>query len=548
MSAKSFSLNGLIPAVLLAATTLSGPALAAQSQEERNLNELRNTVVNLLQALVERGVMTRDQAEGLVAKAQEKAAADAALAQAQGAAQDAADAGAVRVPYIPQIVKDEIRKQVAADLAPQVAQNVMDQARVDGWPGALPDWIRRVRWSGDMRLRGQSDLFADDNATNIFDFQAINDAGGAGKAGLLGSLVNTSQDRNRLRARLRLGLDAELGRGWVVGSRLTTGNLRDPVSTNQTLGNTGNRYQTDIDLAWLGWSGTSSDQRNTLLFSGGRIPNPWLSNDLVWDPDLTFEGVSTSYRRGFTRDAQSSHFAFITLGAFPIQEVEMSKDDKWLYGAQTGLDWRFDGGSRARFGLGYYYFSNIAGKRNVLNDGQLDYTAPQFMQLGNSVFDIRNDQDNNTNLFALASDFEIADATFGFDWQLSSSYRLSLTGEYAKNVGYDSAKMLARSGLDVKQRDTAYLADLSFGATQMARPGAWRVSLGYRYLESDSVLDAFADSDFHLGGTNAKGYIITGDFWLSERVFGRVRYLSANEIDGQQYGVDVLQLDVNAAF
>jgi hypothetical protein len=543
MSAK----NSLISAVVLAAAVLSGPALGAQSQEERKLNELRNTVVNLLQALVERGVMTREQAEGLVNKAQEKAAADAALAQAQSAAQEAAEAGAVRVPYIPEVVKEEIRKQVAADLAPQVAQNVMDQARVDGWPGALPDWIRRVRWSGDMRLRGQSDMFEDDNYGGFFDFQAINDAGGIAKAGLK-SLRNTSEDRYRLRARLRLGLDAELGRGWTVGTRLTSGNLRDPVSTNQTLGNTGQRYQTDIDLAYAAWSGTSSDQRNTAMFSGGRIPNPWQSYDLVWDPDLTFEGVTAGYRRGFTRDARSTHFVYATVGAFPLQEVELSKDDKWLYGAQLGTDWRFDGGSRLRAGVAYYYFSNIAGQRNTLDSALLDYTAPQFLQTGNTLFDIRNSTSNDLNLFALASDFHLVDGSVGMDWQVSPDYRVSLQGEYVKNIGYDRAKMLARSGIDIEPRDTGYLAELSFGAVQMARPGAWRVSMGYRYLESDATLDAFADSDFHLGGTNTKGYIITADVSLSERVFGRLRYLSANELDGNQLGVDVLQLDLNASF
>ncbi len=82
----------------------------------------------------------------------------------------------------------------------------------------------------------------------------------------------------------------------------------------------------------------------------------------------------------------------------------------------------------------------------------------------------------------------------------------------------------------------------------MAQPGAWRVGFGYRYLEADSTLDAFADSDFHLGGTNAKGYVINGEVSLTERVFARLRYLSANEIDGNRVGIDVLQLDLNAQF
>jgi hypothetical protein len=535
-----------ILALLAALPALSGVAVAAPSQEERNLSELRNTVVNLLQTLVERGIVTRDQAEQMVKNAQDKAATEAAAA----AAQDAAEAGAVRVPYVPEIVKEEIRKQVTAELAPQVTKQVVEQGQLEGWASTamLPDWLRRVRWSGDFRLRGQSDLFAADNTPNAYsNIMAINDAGGIGKAGL-NAFANTTQDRYRMRARARIGLDAELGRGWAVGTRFTTGNLRDPVSTNQTLGNTGNRYQTDIDLAFANWMGTTSSQRQTAIFTGGRMPNPWQSYDLVWDPDLTFEGIATSYRLGFTRDGRSNHFAFLTLGAFPIQEVELSKDDKWLYGAQLGLDWRFDNGGRARVSAAYYYFDHITGIRNELDSKLLDYTAPQFVQVGNTLFDIRNDHDNDTNLFALATEYHLFDAGFAFDLPLTSNYRLSLTGEYVKNLGYDEAQVLANIGFNLKKRDTGYLAELSFGSTLLAQPGAWRVGFGYRYLEADSTLDAFADSDFHLGGTNAKGYVINGEVSLTERVFARLRYLSANEIDGNRVGIDVLQLDLNTQF
>ncbi|MEJ1964407.1 MAG: putative porin [Gammaproteobacteria bacterium] len=540
-----------ILALLATLPALSGVAVAAQSQEERNLNELRNTVVNLLQTLVERGVVSREQAEAMVKSAQEKAATDAAAT----AAQDAAEANAVRVPYVPEIVKEEIRKQVTKDLAPEVAKQVVEQGQAEGWASSamLPDWLHRVRWSGDVRVRGQSDLFASDNAENAYvDFQTVNSKGGIGKAGL-DAFANTTEDRYRLRVRARMGLDAELGRGWSVGTRLVTGNLTDPVSTNQTLGNTGERYQTGFDLAFANWSGTSSDQRHTLSLIGGRIPNPWQTNDLVWDPDLTFEGIASTYRMGFTRDARSSHFAFLTVGAFPIQEVELSKDDKWLYGAQTGLDWRFDNGGRARFGVAYYYYDHIVGQRNALNSNLLDYTAPQFLQVGNTLFDIRNDDiatdpNNASNLFALATNYHLIDATFGLDWQLTSTYKLAVTGEYVKNVGYDRLQVLQNTGHDLKPQDVGYLGELSFGHSVMARPGAWRVAFGYRYLEADSTLDAFADSDFHLGGTNAKGYIISADVSFTERVFGRLRYLSANEITGQIVGIDVLQLDVNAQF
>ena len=546
MSAKSYRIAAQLIALLTAvgiAASANGATDAAS--ETRNLNELRNTVVNLLQGLVERGVLTREQAEAMVSAAQKKAAEDAAAVEAQ----EQAEAGAVRVPYVPEIVKEEIRKQVVAELEPQVTKNVVEQAHSEQWgvPGALPDWVQRVRWSGDIRVRGQGDLFADENLPAL-DYLAINDRGGIDRAAL-GALANTTEDRERLRARLRLGIEAQLGYGWSLGARIATGNLRDPISTNQTLGNTGARYQTGFDLAYAKWYGNSSTGRHVFNATAGRIPNPWLGTDLVWDQDLTFEGVALNYRLGLMRDDPYSHFVFATLGAFPLQEVELSTSDKWLYGGQLGLEWKFSGGSRVRFGMAYYQYRNIVGQLNTRESNLLDFTAPQFMQKGNTLFDIRNTADTSANLFALAADYRLADATLNFDWKVAPLYRLAFTADFVKNVGYDEAEVIARHpfNTDGRARTSGYQAELNFGSSAPLN-GSWHAFVGYRYLERDAVLDAFTDSDFHLGGTNAKGYFVGFDYGFTERVTARLRYLSANEIDGAPLGIDVLQLDLNAQF
>jgi hypothetical protein len=74
------------------------------------------------------------------------------------------------------------------------------------------------------------------------------------------------------------------------------------------------------------------------------------------------------------------------------------------------------------------------------------------------------------------------------------------------------------------------------------------VTLGFRHLERDAVLDAFTDSDFRLGGTDVEGHTVTFDYSLSPRNLLRMRYLSASEIDGAPFGVDVFQLDFNSQF
>src|SRR5262249_34999639 len=94
-------------AVVALACAAIAPAALAQAPAadgEQSLLELRNTVVNILEALVQRGVLTQTEAQGMVARAQEQAATEVAALRAQ----EASEEGAVRVTYVPEIVKEEI--------------------------------------------------------------------------------------------------------------------------------------------------------------------------------------------------------------------------------------------------------------------------------------------------------------------------------------------------------------------------------------------------------------------------------------------------------
>jgi hypothetical protein len=520
------------------------PGLAAQSQEERSLSELRNTVVNLLQTLVQQGVFTREQAQTMVKTAQDKAAADATAADQQ----EKAEAGSVRVPYVPEVVKEEIRKELADQLAPEVARHVVSQAQAEGWgiPGALPDWIRRVSWGGDVRVRSEGDVFARGNSpTAYLNFNAVNSAGGIFRAANA-AFLNTTVDRYYLLARLRLDLEAQLDSGWSAGARLSTGTLTNPDSTNQVLGQYGARYQTNIDKAYVRWAAQSARQKLTLW--GGKFGNPYLSSDLIWDADVTLEGVALDYRVNVGREASAPRRLFATLGVFPVQEIALSTSDKWLYAGQVGLDFHTHGGSGVRLGVAYYDYKHLVGRQNALESNLLDYTAPLYLQKGNTLFDIRNTQDLTQNLFALAADYREADAIMVADWNVTPAYRFSLYADYVKNLGYNAAQVAARVGADVPPRVKGYQGELSFGTANSNRAGAWRAFFGYRYLQRDAVLDAFTDQDYHLGGTDARGYIAGAYVNFTDRVWAQVRYLSFDAIDGPPLGVDVWQVEINARF
>ena len=71
------------------------------------------------------------------------------------------------------------------------------------------------------------------------------------------------------------------------------------------------------------------------------------------------------------------------------------------------------------------------------------------------------------------------------------------------------------------------MARLTVGDKELHSLWDWNAFAGYKWLESDAVIDAFTDPDFGLGGTNLKGYFLGGNYGLSENVWATVRWMSA---------------------
>ena len=467
--------------------------------------------------------------------------------------------GVVRVPYVPEIVKQQIRDQVRAELRADVVQDVLTHAKEQRWgvPGVLPDWIERIKLKGDFRVRAQGEFYDRDNGEfDYFDFLGANRAGGFGK--LKEPFVNTREERHRLRERIRIALEATPANDVKVGIQISSGNTSDPVSTNQTLGNTGGRYQVVLDQAYLKYDDHDADRYPWLTIWAGRLPNPWLSTDLVWDGDLAFEGLAATYRYNLHGSSsllemnQRDRTLFFTAGAFPIQEVALSARDKWLFGTQLGTEFIFRSQSVLKFALGYYDYVNITGKLNAADDDDLDYTAPDFMQKGNTLFDIRNDLDEATDRWALASDYNLIDFALSYDMATFAPYHLVLALDYVKNIGYDKSEIQRRTGgaaiNPIDEKNIGYQLQFTMGWPLVLERGKWRVSFAYKYLQRDAVLDAFTDSDFHLGGTNAKGFMLGGSYALYKNTWLSARWMSSDEITGLPLSIDVFQVDLNAKF
>ncbi len=527
----------------------------SHAAEQNDLLKIKNTTQALINALVKEGVLSEEKAASLIADAKKKAENEAKEKEKK---ESTPEKGVVRIPYVPDFVREEIRQQVRAELHEDVVADVMAQAKNERWgmPDALPDWTRRFKFKGDFRLRYQRDSFSPDNhPLGYFDWQKINSSGGLDKAGEE-AYLNTTEDVNRLRIRMRLGIDATITNNFKAGLRLATGNPDDPVSTNQTLGQYGQGYGISIDQAYLKYDYFNLDGYPSMTLWGGRIPNPWFSTDLVYDEDLNFEGLASQFRFGldggddlFEQDERMRSL-FLTLGVFPLQQSSRYTD-KWIVGGQFGTDLKFEDQSRFKIALAYYDYKNVQAVPNTLGSRENDWSAPEWIQKGNTVARISNDVGETaatTRLVGLASDFNILNLTGQYDYAGFAPIHVIVTADYAKNLGFDKQEVSNLNGSEIDEQTTAYRAKFTLGWPIVSKFGDWQTFLGWRYIERDAVLDAFTDSDFHLGGTDAKGWVVGGKYGLTENTWLRARWLSTDEISGPLLGIDILQIDLNAKF
>jgi Putative porin len=121
----------------LLALTLCSLVGVVQAGEKEELLKLRNTTTNLIKELVKQGVLTGKVAEDMIKKAEADAESQVQQQDEQTAttepAAEAPEPGEVRVPYVPQFVKDEIRQQVRTELREEVVGDVMQKAKNEKW-------------------------------------------------------------------------------------------------------------------------------------------------------------------------------------------------------------------------------------------------------------------------------------------------------------------------------------------------------------------------------------------------------------------------------
>jgi hypothetical protein len=543
--------------------------------------------VKLIKLLIQKGILSAGQAgellrETVPAPAHGKHANAAPREVTVESAPPAAKPGEIRVTYVPQFV----RKQIADEVRAQV----MDEAKDEGWaePDALPEWTKRFKLYGDLRVRYERDSFDQGNYGKFVNFAAINngtpfDANNYGGGNFTQGnppFLDTTEDRDRPRVRARIGVQALIDDGLTADIRISTGSDQGPVTPNQTLGQPGDfsKYSVYIDRANFSYTGIPG-----LTAYAGRFNNPFFATDLIFYSELGFDGLAASYVPKLTDNTD----AFLTGGVFPIlnsafdfstnSSTKFGSDNAYMLAIQGGGDWRVLPDLSAKLGVGFFDFTGIQGAVSKPCDPQLagayycdtDNTRFPFQQFGNTVYAIRSivQQPGATNpvnpqYYGLASKFSVLEVHPRIEITSYHPIDVILEGEFLKNLAYNQDAILRHGPVQgpigpqnnigdngqYQGGDSGFLLKATVGNSVIHRRWDWNVTAAYKYLETDATLDSITDADFHLGGTNAQGYILTGGLGVARDTYLSLRYFAAQSISGPKYGNNVMQLDLLSSF
>lgn len=297
------------------------PATAAKKSAEKSVTDalsaeveqLRQMMMQQSQQMEAQQKMMREQQEKLNALTEELRSAQAAASSAAAAAQEAkAEQGNAKV--------TEGQLEAVADATNDLTKKVgtLDKD-YQGEKKSLGDKIKAIgpfNFSGDMRVRDEP---------------------------FIGGPTNQSQVRNRMRFRLRFNVNAKFNDDISGGFSLASGDLNDPISTNQTDIQFYARKPIAIDRAFITYT---PHQFKPLLFTGGKIAYPFYRTELTWDNDLNPEGVAQTLQWNFG-DHTPVIRRFAVVGfALPFTEIthttglNRSRVESEVYGGQVQAVWQ----------------------------------------------------------------------------------------------------------------------------------------------------------------------------------------------------------------
>lgn len=255
--------------------------------------------------------------------------------------------------------------------------------------------------------------------------------------------------RSAVRARLRATYAVD--RDFTLGARLVTGDPDDPNSSDVTLGNFVDDFAVALDQAWIGY------RHGRLSAYAGKLPQIFQRTDMLWDGDVSPQGVGAEYRLPVGSAALDARLLW-----FVIDEAAAGRDSDML-GGQLSFSAPLSS-SLSLSASGSYYHYRLG---SVAGADQGDFQGN--LQVGGKYL----------------SDFHILEWLSSIRWAaFGEKWPLTLSVDYARNLG---AAVPA---------DQAFNIDLAAG--RLTSPGDWRIAYNYSEVETDAVFTAFSHDNIDL--------------------------------------------------
>jgi len=406
-----------------------------------------------------------------------------------------------------------------------------DFSRSYATKSGLQEWVQALKINGD--LRGRYEGFFRDEASFIH--------------------------RDRFRYRMRLGVTANIVEKFEVGVRLASGDTgSDPISTNQTMQDNAAKKGLTIDLAYGKWTPIDTANMN-LTLAGGKIENPFVFSDMVFDPDYTPEGLGEQLNFNL-----GEHTLKFNLGQFVIDEVGNSSRDPWLFGAQARLDSSWSKEIQTSVGVGWLSLQNAdflreqpAKTRTVTAADGGANPVITTTAASNDVPNVNQGNSRDAN-GSLKYNYHpvVADAAVIYNLEsfpfYTGAFPVKVAGDFMHNPEAD-------------HRNNAYSVGLTLG--KAGKKGTWEVSYRYKVLGGDAFWEELVDSDFgayyggggkygvsagYRAGTNVRGHIFKVGYSPYDFVSLNATYFLTEAIDkvpaASGSSIGRLQVDASLKF
>jgi hypothetical protein len=192
--------------------------------------------------------------------------------------------------------------------------------------------LSALKFSGDLRLRDEP---------------------------YLGGPASQSQVRNRERFRARLNITTKLNDDINGGISIGSGDINDPISTNQTLNQFYTRKPFLLDRYFINYN---PHYFKPLLLTGGKFSYPFYRTELVWDNDLNPEGLAQTLAWDLKSARLLKRFAVVGF-ELPFAEVAGVNANKSIvqsavYGGQVQAVWQLASWLKLSTYAAFYNYHN----------------------------------------------------------------------------------------------------------------------------------------------------------------------------------------------